>query len=49
MADTLETDNNDKNPLLKPKKARPPPSEKQKENFKKMAEKRAENIKKRKE
>ena len=49
MADTLETDNNDKSPLLKPKKARPPPSEKQKENFKKMAEKRAENIKKRKE
>lgn len=44
-----DNDKIDKTPLLKPKKTRPPPSEKQMENFKKMAEKRAENIKKKKE
>lgn len=47
--DNSENDKNDKSPLLKPKKPRPPPSEKQMENFKKMAEKRAENIAKKKE
>ncbi len=49
MADNNENEKNDKSPLLKPKKPRPPPSEKQMENFKKMAEKRAENIAKKKE
>ena len=47
--DNSETDKNDKSPLLKPKKPRPPPSEKQMDNFRKMAEKRAENIAKKKE
>ena len=49
MADNLDNDETDKTPLLKIKKPRPPPSIKQMENFKKMAEKRAENVKKRKE
>ena len=49
MADILDNDETDKTPLLKEKKLRAPPSEKQKENFLKMAAKRAENIKKRKE
>lgn len=49
MADISEIDNNDKTPLLKPKRTRPPPSEKQKENFKLLQQKRAENIAKRKE
>lgn len=49
MQDIKDIQENDKTPLLKPKKTRPPPSEKQKENFQKMAAVRAENIKKRKE
>jgi len=49
MQDIKDNENIDKSPLLKPKKTRPPPSEKQKENFQKMAAVRAENIKKRKE
>lgn len=44
MADTASTDNIDKTPLLKAKKPRPPQSAKQMENFKKMADKRAENV-----
>jgi hypothetical protein len=47
--DNSENTDIDKTPLLKEKKKRPPPSEKQMENFKKMAQTRAENIKKRKE
>ena len=47
--DNSETDKNDKSPLLKPKRPRPPPSEKQMDNFRKMSEKRAENIAKKKE
>jgi hypothetical protein len=49
MAENLDNDDTDKTPLLKIKKPRPPPSIKQMENFKKMAEKRAENVKIRKE
>jgi hypothetical protein len=49
MQDIKDIQENDKSPLLKAKKPRPPPSEKQKENFQKMAAVRAENIKKRKE
>lgn len=49
MQDIKDIQDNDKSPLLKPKKTRAPPSEKQKENFQKMAAVRAENIKKRKE
>lgn len=49
MQDIKDIQENDKSPLLKTKKTRPPPSEKQKENFQKMAAVRAENIKKRKE
>jgi hypothetical protein len=49
MQDIKDIQDNDKSPLLKAKKTRPPPSEKQKENFQKMAAVRAENIKKRKE
>lgn len=49
MADVSEIDNNDKTPLLKPKRMRPPPSEKQKENFKLLQQRRAESISKRKE
>lgn len=48
MADNSEIDNIDKTPLLKPKRTRPPPSEKQKENFKILQQKRAESIAKRK-
>jgi hypothetical protein len=44
MADVSGTDNIDKTPLLKVKKPRPPQSEKQMENFKKMAETRAKNV-----
>ena len=44
MADIAGTDNIDKTPLLKAKKPRPPQSAKQMENFKKMADKRAENV-----
>ena len=49
MADVSEIDNIDKTPLLKPKRTRPPPSEKQKENFKLLQQKRAESIAKKKE
>jgi hypothetical protein len=48
MADNIDNQENDKTPLLKPKKPRPPMSEKQMENFKKMAFIRSENIKNRK-
>lgn len=48
MADIKDMQETDKSPLLKPKKTRPPPSEKQMENFKKMARVRAENVEKRK-
>jgi len=49
MADKQENENIDKSSLLKEKKPRPPQSEKQKENFRKLQEKRAENINKKKE
>jgi hypothetical protein len=49
MADKQDNENNDKSSLLKEKKPRPPQSEKQKENFRKLQEKRAENINKKKE
>lgn len=49
MQENLETQENDKSPLLKAKKPRAPQTEKQLANFKRMAEIRSANIQKRKE